>query len=195
MESRVGSCVGADGAMFAIRKELYRPLIPSDINDLVIPLHIVRQGYKGVLAEGAYCVEKTAGDLQGEFHRQVRITNRTLRALWNNLDLANPLRSGFFAFELISHKIMKYLVPFFLITLLVSGVSIALSDKAYSVPITIAMVLVFLSLLSKYARLRFGEIPLFSLTYEFLYVNCAIMNGWWKFLNSETQTTWAPTKR
>ena len=48
LESRLGSCVGADGAMFAIRRLLYEPLDQADINDLVIPLKIVRAGYRGI---------------------------------------------------------------------------------------------------------------------------------------------------
>ena len=77
-ESRIGSCVGADGAIFAIRKHLYPPLGEADINDLVIPLTIVRRGYRGVLEPAAFCIEPTAGDARGEFRRQVRITSRSL---------------------------------------------------------------------------------------------------------------------
>src|SRR5439155_1572452 len=61
LESRLGSCIGADGAIFAIRKELYVPLKDYDINDFVIPLSINQQGYRGVLQREAICFEKDAG--------------------------------------------------------------------------------------------------------------------------------------
>src|SRR5204862_3858453 len=66
LESRLGSCIGADGAIFAIRKELYLPLKGYDINDFVIPLSINQRGYLGVLQREAICFEKDAGGAKGE---------------------------------------------------------------------------------------------------------------------------------
>ena len=115
LESRLGSCIGADGAIFAIRKELYLPLKDYDINDFVIPLSINQQGYRGVLQRDAICFEKDAGGAKGEFHRQVRITNRTIRAIMNYRQLLNPFRFGLLSFELFSHKVCKFLVPLFMV--------------------------------------------------------------------------------
>src|SRR6266705_1433923 len=89
LESRLGSCIGADGAIFAIRKELYLPLKDYDINDFVIPLSINERAYRGVLQREAICFEKDAGSAKGEFQRQVRITNRTIRAIMNYRQLLN----------------------------------------------------------------------------------------------------------
>ena len=76
LESRLGSCIGADGAIFAIRKQLYLPLKDYDINDFVIPLSINQRGYLGVLQREAICFEKDAGGARGEFQRQVRKIGR-----------------------------------------------------------------------------------------------------------------------
>src|SRR5882762_8343040 len=121
LESRLGSCIGADGAIFAIRKELYLPLKDYDINDFVIPLSINQQGYRGVLQREAICFEKGAGSPKGEFHRQVRITNRTIRAIMNYRQLLNPFKYGVLSLELFSHKVCKFLVPFFMVALIVSN--------------------------------------------------------------------------
>ena len=88
-EGRIGSCVGADGAIFAVRKTLYQPLQNDDINDLVIPLNVVRQGYRVSLDDDLYCYETSSPDSKREFQRQIRITNRTLRALFRHSDLMN----------------------------------------------------------------------------------------------------------
>src|SRR5258708_2818092 len=125
LESRLGSCIGADGAIFAIRKELYLPLKDYDINDFVIPLSINQQGYRGVLQREAICVEKDAGSPKGEFHRQVRITNRTIRAIMNYRQLLNPFKFGVLSLELLSHKVCKFLVPLFVIALFVSSLFLA----------------------------------------------------------------------
>ncbi len=195
MEGTFGSCVGADGAIFAIRKELYQPLDPADINDLVIPLSIIRQGFKGVLAEAAYCSEGGAqAEGKGEFSRQVRITSRTLRALLKNSDLLNPIKYPFFSFALFSHKIAKLLVPFSLLLLIISTLML-------STTIIFALLFLFVCLVGMPA-IRFGNkkrikrpLRLGSFVYTFTSINLAIFIGWLKFIKGETFTTWAPTQR
>jgi cellulose synthase/poly-beta-1,6-N-acetylglucosamine synthase-like glycosyltransferase len=117
-ESEIDSCVGADGAIFAIRKPSYRNLLPQDINDFVIPLNVIREGLRTVLDPEVFCIERAAMDVRGEFKRQVRITTRTLSAINRNIDFLNPLRYGFFSFFLFSHKVMRLAAPVFFIALI-----------------------------------------------------------------------------
>ena len=194
-ESRLSSCVGADGAIFGIRKHLYRPLNDTDINDFVIPLRIVQQGYRGVLEEEAWCVERTAGDQAGEFRRQLRITNRTLRAIFRNAGLLNPFRYGLFSFQLFSHKIARFLTPVPLVLLIVCNIALVRVGAIYG----IAMVLqtaFFLLAWFGYQGWRFKAFPaLVSLSYTFVTNNLAITAGWLHFIKGKTYTTWAPVKR
>jgi cellulose synthase/poly-beta-1,6-N-acetylglucosamine synthase-like glycosyltransferase len=194
-ESKLSSCVGADGAIFAIRRHLYRPLSDVDINDFVIPLNIIKQGLKGVLEEKAYCVEKTAGNSKGEFRRQTRITNRTLRAIYNNASLLNPLRYGFFSFELFSHKISKFLTPFFLLSLACCSVVLMNSGTTYRLISMVQAVCYLFALLGysgKGLKILSG---LDSLCYTFVAMNAAILAGWVQFVRGRTYTTWSPVKR
>jgi cellulose synthase/poly-beta-1,6-N-acetylglucosamine synthase-like glycosyltransferase len=194
-ESRIGSCVGADGAIFAIRRLLYKPLRETDINDFVIPLSIVRQGFRGVLEEGAFCVEKAAGE-RDEFRRQVRITNRSLRALFNNLDLFNPLAYGMFAFELFSHKAAKFLAPFFII-LLFADCALALARSgAFSLFLIAALGALGLFAAERRSDRRHSLLRrLASLGSMFLTTNAAVLAGWLHFVRGKTFTTWSPVKR
>jgi len=114
-ESSVSSCVGADGAVFAIRKELYKPLEADDINDFIIPLNVVQQKKRVVLNPEVFCHEEATGSDQKAFRRQVRITTRTLWAIRRNLSFLNFKTYGFFAFFLLSHKVMRLAMPIFLI--------------------------------------------------------------------------------
>lgn len=114
-ESLVSSCVGADGAVFAIRKELYSPLEDYDINDFVIPLNVIRQGKRAVLDPGVFCHEEPSEGTGKEYQRQVRITTRTLGAIWRNMEFLNPMKYGSFSFLLFSHKVMRFQVPYFVI--------------------------------------------------------------------------------
>ena len=75
-ESSLSSVVGVDGAIYAIRRELYEPLEESDINDFVNPLQIVAKGYRGVYDAEAVCFESVAGEFGREYGRKVRIVNR-----------------------------------------------------------------------------------------------------------------------
>jgi hypothetical protein len=194
-ESMIGSCVGADGAIFAIRKELYCPLKPYDINDFVIPLSIVRQGFRGVLEEKAFCFETTAGSAKGEFHRQVRITNRTIRAIVNNGTLLNPWKFGIFSFELFSHKLCRFLVPAFLIALFVSSLLLG-SRNFFYLTAFIGQILFYVS--AGFAR-GIERTPLlprvFAAAHAFVMVNFAIFMAWIKYFQGATYTTWSPTQR
>lgn len=194
LESMIDSCVGADGAIFAIRKELFKPLHPYDINDFVIPLQINRQGYKGLLEKNAFCLEKSAGS-KGEFLRQVRITNRTIRAIFKNAGLLNPVKYGIFSLELFSHKICRFLVPFFLIMFMIANVILLRNGTVYLI-IFALQVFFYLSGLLKNAGRNVKYLPGFlSLFNTFVLVNAAVFWGWVTYLQGKTFTTWAPTQR
>jgi cellulose synthase/poly-beta-1,6-N-acetylglucosamine synthase-like glycosyltransferase len=195
LESRLGSCVGADGAIFAIRKNLYVPLQDYDINDFVIPLKINYQGYRGVLDRNAYCFEKDAGGTKGEFQRQVRITNRTIRAIINYRQLLNPFKFGFFSIQLFSHKVSRFLVPFFLVGVTVSNL-LLVSRGSFFVMTLLAQALLYAAAIASFRvsgnalPARFGEAAK-----AFIIVNFAILIGWIKYMQGETYTTWSPTQR
>jgi cellulose synthase/poly-beta-1,6-N-acetylglucosamine synthase-like glycosyltransferase len=194
LESKIGSCVGADGALFAIRNNLYKELKDSDINDLVIPFSIVKRGFKGVFEEKAICYEGVKKTKQGEFSRQVRITSRTIRAIVNNRELLNPFRFGMFAFELISHKVCKLFVPFLLLILL--GANIALIKNSVFYVCTLAGQLVFYAFacLGYLQRNPSWLTRISHVCSTFLLVNLAILKGWIKFLKGETYVTWGKTE-
>ncbi len=194
-ESKLGSCVGADGAIFAVRKQLLKPLNDFDINDFVIPLSIIQQGLKGVFDDDAYCTERTAGDCRGEFRRQIRITSRTLRAIFNNIQLLNPFLYGVFSFELLSHKIFKFLTPFFMASLLISNVAHINGGTAYRVFLSAQAAFFLLAWLGHSGRGPKALSSLSSLCYLFVAINVAIGGGWVKFMRGETYTTWSPVKR
>src|SRR4030095_12067271 len=71
-ESRGGCCVGADGAVFAMRRRLFHPLRHDDINDFVIPLTVIAQGSECVFASGAWCAEPTTDSVAGALRRPAR---------------------------------------------------------------------------------------------------------------------------
>jgi cellulose synthase/poly-beta-1,6-N-acetylglucosamine synthase-like glycosyltransferase len=194
LESQTGSCVGADGAIFAIRKKLFQPLRAHDINDFVIPLNIVRQGYRAVIAEDAFCTEETTEGISGEFERQTRITSRTLRAIFSNFDMLNPFKHGIFSFNLVSHKIFKFLVPYFMLLLLLSNLCLAFYHILYAFILIGQITLYMLAVLGYWERFTAKGPKIVEVAQTFISVNIAIFWGWMLFFRGKTYTTWSSSR-
>jgi cellulose synthase/poly-beta-1,6-N-acetylglucosamine synthase-like glycosyltransferase len=190
-ESRWGCCVGADGAIFAMRRSLFRPLRHDDINDLVLPLGVIEQGYACVLAAEAYCTEQPGNSLDSEYRRQSRITNRTLRALWRHLGLLNPLRFGLFSFFLFSHKVVRFLVPIFLVGAFVALALLARVHPVYLAAAALVTLGVAAALgVSRLRRPFTAPARLLSTMGVFLTINAAVLEGWWTFLRGRREVVW-----
>lgn len=191
LESKVSSCVGADGAIFAIRKSLYLPLKEYDINDFVIPLNVIKQGYRGILEKDAFCIEETAKDTKGEFNRQVRITCRTIRAIFNNKALLNPVKYPLFSFALFSHKILKFLLPVFMLGALVTNLLLVSESLSYTLILSLQVVYYLLFFYGYMERNKNERTRLPGFAYTFGSVSLAFLLGWYKYFSGETYTTWS----
>jgi cellulose synthase/poly-beta-1,6-N-acetylglucosamine synthase-like glycosyltransferase len=185
-ESRINSCVGADGAIFAIRKRLYRSLQKSDINDLVIPFKIIEQGFRGAFESSAICTERIVKSISAEFYRQVRITTRTIRAIVNHRKLLDPLTFGFFSFELFSHKVMKLFSPFYLLICIFANMFVALDVPLYRY--FLVGQVVFYGLAA--ANLESPLNGFISIPRTFTVANGAILLGWIKYFKGEKYLSW-----
>ncbi len=124
-EGRLGALLGSNGAIYALRKELYEP-IPSDtiVDDFAIPLLIrMRSGASIIYDEQAIALEETAPDVSSEFRRRARIGAggfQSIERLWKLLD---P-RQGWIAFAFFSHKVLRWFCPFFLLGALAGNVAL-----------------------------------------------------------------------
>ena len=194
-EGYFSSCVGADGAIFAMRRILFQPLHADDINDLVAPLSVVRKGYRGVLETKAFCTEGLAEGYREEFQRQIRIASRTIRAIVKNSDLLNPFKFGIFAFQLLSHKVSKLLMPFFLACLFVSNAVLITSHVVY--PLLFFGQIGFYLVGSKAnpSRSGTGIEKIVSLIRAFVIYNTAILVGWLNYARGKRYTTWTTVRQ
>lgn len=110
LESMIGSTVGGDGAIFAIRRDLYTPLRPDAINDLMIPLQIVLLGYRAVFEPAAVGLEPSAGHFKAEFRRKRRIVNRSWRCVMSMPQVLSSGGGAMFAWQVWSHKVLRWLI-------------------------------------------------------------------------------------
>ncbi len=195
LESRIGACIGADGAMFAIRKAHFEPLGLHDINDLVLPLRILLRGAEGKLAANAICAEHAFGTPQSQFRRQVRIAARSIRALLGHLALMNPFRFGLTAFKLVSNKALRMVCPFAMAALFLANIPLAFEHWFYGLTL-ILQCGVYGITLGTLHRPTGGPVTKFlSVANTFVVVNAAIGYGWIQYLRGVTFATWAPVRK
>jgi len=190
-ESLIGSVVGGDGAIYAIRRELFQPLDAEDINDFVNPLHIIQQGYRGVFNPDAVCYEDTADTFAKEFYRKRRIVNRSWRGLWKNASVLNPASSGVFAWQILSHKLLRWLGGLFFGLLFLANLFLLNSGWLYDVAFLGQLAVYSLALIG-YLQDRQGEVlpKLVSVPYYFFMVNLYSLLGIMDAFRGETYTTW-----
>lgn len=190
-ESRISSCVGADGAVFAMRKSLYQPLKDSDINDFVIPLQVIAQGRRVVLDPTVYCLEQPGDNEAQEYRRQVRITTRTLGAIGRNRQFLNPRRYGSFSFFLLSHKLLRFLVPFAFAGLFITAILLANGSPLYAVFAAGQLIFIILGL-AGLSRLFTGRPA--QLCSFFLLTIAAQLVGWVRWTSGKTDVMWKPAR-
>jgi len=191
MESQLHSVVGGDGAIYAIRTELWEPLQAQDINDFVNPLQIIAKGYRGRFDPRARCFEETAGDFGREIARKERIVNRSIRGLMRVRSVMNPKKSGVFAFEVISHKLLRWLIPLFLAVGVAGSVLLALAGYGLFQLVTLGSIVMLALALKGHLTANKNELPSWIATpYYFVMVNGYALKGIIKALKGQTQVTW-----
>lgn len=190
-ESDFESVVGGDGAIYAIRRDLYSTLLPTDINDFLNPLQIIDRGYRGLFDPAVVCFEETADTFAQEFRRKVRIVSRALNAVRRASGVLNPLRNPRHWWLLVSHKLLRWLAPFFLLTLLTTSFALA-GVRFYRWVAVIQVAFYFLALLGWALQNRRSVPKPVSIAFYFCVVNLASLLGCIKCLQGNLSGTWMP---
>jgi cellulose synthase/poly-beta-1,6-N-acetylglucosamine synthase-like glycosyltransferase len=121
MQSRIRTITGCCGCIYSVRKVAYTELPADIISDLVQPLQAIKKGYRVLFEDRALAYEETTQSTGEEFSMRVRVVTRAMRGLLSVSDLLMPWKFAWPAFQLWSHKIMRWMVPLFLIVLLAAN--------------------------------------------------------------------------
>lgn len=195
-ESRVGSTVGGDGAIFAIRRHLYTPLPPEAINDLVIPLQIVAKGYRAIYEPTAVGYEPAAGDFRKEFRRKRRIVNRSWRGVMSVADVLKPWRVGLFAWQVWSHKVLRWLVLPLIIIAVVGCLAAVQDGWAYRVGLLGFALSIGLASVGAFVPDRSGIVARVAQGMFYFYlVNLAAILGIVRAVRGDVEMVWIPERR
>ncbi len=194
LESDIGSVVGGDGAIYAIRRRLYVPMAPDALSDFVNPLQIVRAGHRCVYDGESRSIERAAESFEKEFRRKVRIVNRAWRAMTKMRALLNPLRFGLMSWELFSHKVLRWLMPFILLGVLATNAALVTSAALYVVLMGVQIVFYSLAALGWSWRRRRQLPSIVSVPFYFCLVNIAAALGICEALVGRTYTVWTTAR-
>ena len=193
-ESRVCSLIGASGCLYAVRRSAYVPLYNEACSDFIIATKMVEQGLRAVYEGGAVCTEDTNRRTDKELRMRVRVITQTFTDLWRHRSMLNPLRSGFYAVQLWSHKIMRYMAPLFLLGVLVSS-WLLIERSPFYAAVFVAQVL-FYALAAAGWALEYAGIHLrvLALPQYFVIANLASLLAFFKFLSGERYASWEPLR-
>ncbi|HEX6637456.1 MAG TPA: glycosyltransferase family 2 protein [Steroidobacteraceae bacterium] len=191
-ESRMGSIVGVDGGFDCVRRGLYLPMTADQLPDFVLPLNVVEQGYRVVFEADAVLQEDALTTQSSEYRMRVRVTLRALWALRAKRALLNPLRHGLFAWQLFSHKVLRYLAFAPLAVAMV--LNWLLLDEGWFYRITAGGQVLFavMALLGALGVRSIGGSGLPAYCHYFLLVNWASAVAFFKFLRGEKKVLWQP---
>src|SRR6185369_12581813 len=193
-ESSIGSLIGVCGCMYAVRKSAYVPLYHEACSDFLMATMMVRQGLRAVYEPDAVCVEEPNAKGSKELAVRVRIITQTLADLWRNRDVLNPFRKGFYAVQLLSHKVMRYLVPLFLIAVFITSAVLAWQSLFFAA-IFVAQVAFYLAAAASALMVRVGiNSRLLALPQYFVITNVACLLALIKLIRGERYVRWEPVR-
>jgi cellulose synthase/poly-beta-1,6-N-acetylglucosamine synthase-like glycosyltransferase len=194
LESWRGSVVGGDGAIYSVRRALYKPMGARALSDFVNPLQVVMAGYRCIYEPRALSYEEAASDFGREYRRKVRIVNRAWRAMWSMRAMLNPFAYGAFAFKLWSHKVLRWCVPAFLVAILVLNALLLGARPIYWLALVTQLAFYGLALAGFLLRNRDKQPSLLRVPFYFCVVNFAAGVALLEALGGKSYTTWTTSR-
>jgi len=194
LESRAGSLVGLSGSFFAARREVCEDFSDRLASDFRTALRAVRLGMRAVVDEDAIGHYRDVGHGTREFDRKVRTVIRGMTVFFAEASLLNPLRYGLFSWQLLSHKFVRWAVPFAMIAAFGASAALAPGSRIFALAfaLQIAGYVVAITSASIPATIPLG--PVRSLRY-LVEANAAILVAWVRYLRGERIVTWRPSSR
>ncbi|RPI79636.1 MAG: glycosyltransferase family 2 protein [Desulfobacteraceae bacterium] len=194
-ESGIGSIVGVDGGIDAIRSNLYETIDPSLLPDLILPLKVIEKGFRVVYEPKAVLREESLDNSQDEFKMRMRVSLRALHVLWRMRHLLNPFRYGLFSWQLLSHKWLRYFAWIFILSALITNVisfDRGLSYRFMLFGQSFFYAFAILGYASEKFKIKLGKISTFP--YYFIVLNLSSAAAFLKFIKGQNMVTWQPRK-
>jgi cellulose synthase/poly-beta-1,6-N-acetylglucosamine synthase-like glycosyltransferase len=190
-ESRVDSTIGVSGAIWAVRRRLYRSL-PGDtlLDDVLGPMRVVRRGYRVLFEPAARAFDRVAASARDEFRRKVRTIGGNFQLFARHRWLLSP-RANRLWLQTVSHKVLRLLSPLLFAVALASSLGLAVVEPAWVVVLTAELGLCLLALEGHVLRDDpRARVPFVTVPYALALMNWATLVGFWRFATARLR--WEP---
>jgi glycosyltransferase involved in cell wall biosynthesis len=193
-ESRLAGLVGLSGSFFAVRKSLcgdWDIHSPSDFNTA---LNAAKAGLKAVTAPDVLGFYQDLKDPSKEYQRKIRTVIRGMTGLSRHTEVLAFGKFGFFSFQVISHKLMRWLTPWFLLAVFLINALIADNGVFYFLAFLGQLAFYGVAVVAHFLP-NLQSISLIKLVYFFVQVNIALLDAGIKFIAGQRMTIWKPSAR
>lgn len=192
-ESRVSTLIGVSGCLYAVRRSAYRPIAQGLISDFVIAMRMREQALRTVLEPRALCFEETLDRSGQELSMRVRVALRSITALVSESRFLNPFVDPLYAWQLWSHKLLRYASPYCLLVTLCASLALA-ADPLYRLALLLQLALVAGGIGGFLLQVNARRMGLLSKPYYFLLTNLASVIATVRFLKGERMVIWNPIR-
>ncbi len=193
LQSRIRTITGCCGCIYSVRRSVYTELAPDIISDLVQPLWVIQKGYRVGFEDRALAYEETTQSTAEEFSMRVRVVTRAMRGLLSVPDLFKPWKHTWVTFQLVSHKVLRWLVTLYLVVLLAASAALA-GQPFYHVLFLLQLAFYLAALLSialpLHRRWKLLGIPLYFCT-----LNAAAVLSLIELLRGKKYAIWQPVRK
>ncbi|MDM7859629.1 glycosyltransferase family 2 protein [Alteromonas sp. ASW11-36] len=194
-ESQLAGLVGLSGSFFAARREVCEKWDIHSPSDFNTALNSASLGLKAVTAPDVLGYYTDLADPSKEYNRKIRTVIRGMTALERHPEVLNPFRHGWFAFQVISHKLLRWTVPWTLLGLfIITPFCMQLGDGIYTLAFIAQVMFYGLALLAHWLP-KLQNIGIVKIIYFFTQVNIALFDASIKFLSGKRMTVWQPSAR
>lgn len=196
-EGNAGCLLGANGAIYAMPRKLWEDCPPDTIiDDFFIPMRLMMKGWKTIYAPDALAEEDLPPKATDEFGRRIRIGAGNFQTLMRCLPMLNPAR-GLSAWAFFSHKVLRWLGPFFMIFILVGSALQSLRGEAWAMLLIIAQFIFYgaawAGLQQQQSHRRSSKLA--GVAFHFVSMNLALLLGFFRWINGSQQAAWNRTQR
>lgn len=193
-ESQLAGLVGLSGSFFAARKEICQEWDIHSPSDFNTALNAVKAKLRAVSAPDVLGFYQDLQDPTKEYQRKVRTVIRGMTGLSRHKEILNIQQYGLFALQVISHKLMRWLAPWFFILLFIVSALVANQGFIYSLAFIGQFFFYGIAVAAQFLP-NLREVGPIKLIYFFVQVNVALLDAAVKFLAGQRMTTWKPSAR
>jgi cellulose synthase/poly-beta-1,6-N-acetylglucosamine synthase-like glycosyltransferase len=194
LQTNIRTITGCCGCIYSVRRSLYEPLPPDIISDLCEPLKVLEKGYRIVFEPEAIAYEETTAHTDEEFNMRVRVITRGMRGLLYMRRLFSPARFPFVAFQLLAHKVLRWLIPLLLLAVLAAN-AVLIGSPFYKATLGL-QVLFYMLAAAGYATEGHGlKTKLLTVPLYFVTVNLAAVVAMHRVWRGHKAVTWETVRK